>query len=265
MAQINPPRSLTATRGNDLHEDPVVTSASRGSEFFEDHQTTIIAVIVGIVLLAFAIIGWRAWQNNKSAEGQRLLGAILSEYEAGNYQAALDGTPDAPGLLEIADEYGSTATGEQAAFFAADALYQLGDTERALDLFEDYDGDGLMAASAIAGQAAIIEQNGDAARAGGLYERAASEYDSPASTPGYLLDAARAYRAAGDTDSATEVLTRVVDEWEDAPEARSAQIELGMVAAQASATGQATGGVQAAPADTTAAEASAADAAIEDQ
>ena len=255
MAQINPPRTLTTSRPNDLNEDVVVTTASRGSEFFEDHQTAIVGAIIGVVLLAFAVIGWRVWQDNRSAEGQRLLGAILSEYEAGNYQAALDGTADAPGLLEIADDYGSTSTGEQAAFFAADALYQLGETDRALELFEDYDGDGLMAASAIAGQAAIAEQNGDPARAAGLYERAASEYDSPASTPGYLLDAARAYRAAGDTDGAAEVLNRVVDEWEDAPEARAAQVELGMVAAQASATGQATGGVQAAPADTTAAPA----------
>ena len=255
MAQINPPRSLTATRGHENREDVVVTTASRGSEFFEDHQTTIIAVIVGLVVLALAVVGWRAWQAGKSEEGQRLLGAILTEYEQGNYETALDGTDLAPGLLEIADEYGSTATGEQAAFFAADALYQLGRTDEALEMFEDYDGDGLMAASALAGQAAIAEQAGDHERAGGLYARAAAEYASPASAPGYLLDAARAYRAAGDTDAATEALTTVVDAWDTTPEARAAQVELGMVTAQATAVGEATGSVQAAPvaaADTTA-------------
>ena len=123
MAQINPPRTLTQSqsRHHELREDALATGASRGTEFYDDHKTTIIAVIVGVLVLALAIIGWRTWQANKSAEGQRLLCAILTEYEAGNYQVALDGTESAPGLLQIADEYGSTATGEQATFFAADA------------------------------------------------------------------------------------------------------------------------------------------------
>lgn len=255
MAQINPPKPLSTSRPNDLREDNLTTAASRGTEFFEDHRNTVIGVIVGLVLLALAVIGWRTWQDRRSAEGQQLLGAILNEYNAGNYQAALDGTDTAPGLLEIADEYGSTPTGEQATFFAADALYQLGDYDRALEYFEDYDGDGLMAASAIAGRAAIAEQQGDNARAAGLYEDAAEEYDSPASTPGYLLDAARAYAAAGDTEAATAALQRVLDDWAGTPEVRTAQTELGEVQAMATATGQPTGGVNAAPAtaDTTSA------------
>ncbi len=247
MAQTNPPKTLTASRPNDLREDSVATAASRGTEFFDDHRNAIIGVIIGIVVLAVAVIAWRAWQANRSAEGQRLLGAILTEYEAGNWQTALDGTDTAPGLLEIADDYGSTATGEQATFFAADALYQTGDMDRALEMFEDYDGDGLMAASAIGGQAAIAEDRGDAERAARLYEQAAAEYASPASTPGYLLDAARAHRAAGDTDAAQAALTRVLDEWETTPEQRIALVELGQVQAEATATGTPTGDVTAAP------------------
>ena len=256
MAQINPPKPLTASRPHDLREDTVTTAASRGTEFFDDNRNVILGVIAGLVVLALAVIGWRTWQNQRSAEGQRLLGGILTEYEAGNWQAALDGTDTAPGLVEIADEYGSTATGEQATFFAADAFYQLGEFDRALEYFEDYDGDGLMAASAIAGRAAIAEEQGDAARAADLYEDAADEYDSPASTPGYLLDAARAHAAAGDADAASAALQRVVDDWAEAPEARTARVELGQVLAAATATGQATGDVTAAPvvADTTVAD-----------
>jgi len=250
MAQINPPRTLTATRGHESREDTVVTAASRGSEFFEDHRTTLLAVVGGIVVLVLLVLGWKVWQDRRSEEGQQLLGAILSEYEAGNYQAALDGTDTAPGLLEIADDYGSTSTGQQATFFAADALYQLGRFDEALAMFDDYSGDGLMAASALAGQAAIVEQNGDAARAARLYEQAAAEYESPASTPGYLLDAARAQLAAGDAEAAQEVLDRLIDDWADSPEARTAQTELGVAQAQATATGQATGDVRPAPATT---------------
>ena len=160
MAQINPPKPLGASRPRPVDhpdDEAYVPSTSRGADFFEDHRTTIIGVIVGLLVLALAVIAWRSWQDRRSAEGQRLLGAILTEYEAGNFQAALDGTDTAPGLLEISDEYGSTATGEQATFFAADALYQIGEYDRALEYFEDYSGGGILAASALAGQAAIAE------------------------------------------------------------------------------------------------------------
>ena len=255
MAQINPPKSLTPAESSDYADDAALR-ASRGQEFFEDNRNVILGVIGALVLLAVAVVAWRTWQANRSSEGQELLGAILTEYEAGNYQVALDGTDTAPGLLEIAEDYGSTSTGEQATFFAADALYQLGETERAREMFEDYDGSGLVGASALAGQAAIAEQGGDAATAAGLYGRAADAFESPASTPGYLLDAARAHLAAGEAEEAQAALTRVVDDWSDTPEASTAAVELGAARAAATATGQATGDVTAAPvvADTAAAE-----------
>lgn len=247
MAQINPPKPLAASRPDDLREDTVTTATARSSMFFEENRTWILGAIAAIVVLALAVGGWRYWQSQRSEEAQVLLGAILNEYNAGNWETALEGTDTAPGLLEIADEYGSTATGEQATFFAADALFQLGRADEALEMFQEYDGEGLLAASALAGQAAIYEQNGDPERAAELYERAAGTFESPASTPGYLLDAGRAYAAAGDTDEAVEAYRQVIDEWDATPEARTAQAELGMVEARASASGTPTGEVQPAP------------------
>ncbi len=247
MAQINPPKPLATSRPDDLREDNLTTVYARSSMFFDEHRNLMIGVMVGIVALALAVIGWRYWQSQRSEEAQVYLGAILNEYNAGNWEAALDGTDTTPGLLEIADEYGSTATGEQATFFAADALFQLGRTDEALDMFEAYDGEDLLAASALGGQAAIYEQTGDPERAAGLYERAARAYESPASTPGYLLDAGRAYAAAGDTEAAQEAYQKILEDWDTTPEARTAQTELGMVEAMATATGTPTGDVQPAP------------------
>ena len=255
MAQINPPKRLATTREGDLREDNLTDAYVRSSSFFDEHRTVIVAVVVGLVVLALAVIGYRAWRASQSEEAQRLLGAILVEYERGDYQAALDGTDTAPGLLEIAGEYGSTATGEQATFFAADALFQLGRLDEALAMFQDYDGGGLLEASSLAGQAAIYEVQGDPARAAGLYEEAAGVYASPASGPAYLLDAGRAYLAAGDAAAAEGVLQRVLDEYGDTPEAQLAETELGRAEAAASAEGTPTGDVRPAPAtaDTTAA------------
>ena len=254
MAQINPPKtySTTSTR-HELREDGLQTAVVEGEAFFEAHRTAIIAGVVGLLVIVAAVVGWRVVQNNRSEEAQQLLGAILNEYQAGNYQAALDGTAGQPGLLAIADEYGSTPTGEQATLLAADALFQLGKTDEAAAKFEAYSGDGLFEASALAGRAAIAEAKGDNAGAASLYEQAATAYATPASAPGYLLDAARAHTAAGQADEATAALQAILDDYSDAPEAQTAQVEIGMAMAAATAVGTATGGILPAPArDTTA-------------
>ncbi len=257
MAQINPPKPLSSSsHRHSLREDGLTTAVVEGEAFFEQHRTAVIATLVGLAVLIAAIVGWRAYQANQSEKAQQLLGAVLNEYQAGNWQAALDGTEGAPGLLEIANTYGSTPTGQQATFLAADALFQLGKTDEALAMFKEYDGEGLFRASALAGQAAITEAKGDNAAAADLYDQAAAADPTPASAPGYLLSAARAHAAAGHADPAEASLQTILDDYADTPEAQTAQIEIGRTAAAAAAVGRATGTVQAAPArDTTAAPA----------
>lgn len=257
MAQINPPKPLVSQRApaDDVAHDTLHTGFDRTQMFYEENRTPILAALVGLVVLVLAILGYRAWQNNRSAEGQRQLGAAISLYESGNYRQALDGTETVPGLLEIADRYGSTATGEQARFLAANAFFLLGERDEALELFEEYGGDGLLAASALAGQAAVLEAQGEHARAAALYLEAANEFESPASSPRYLLDAGRTFAAAGDAAAAQDALETLTDEYADTPEAQTAAVEMGRVAALASATGTPTGAVQPLPADTAAAAA----------
>ena len=246
MAQINPPKPIS--RRHALREDGLQTAVVEGEVFFEQHRTAVIATLVGLALLVAAVVGYRAYQANRSEDAQQLLGAVINEYQAGNWQAALDGTAEAPGLLSIAEDYGSTPTGQQATFLAADALFQLGRTDEALAMFEAYDGEGLFRASALAGRAAIAETKGEDATAADLYDDAAEADPTPASAPGYLLSAARAHAAAGHADQAQASLQTILDDYADAPEAQTAQIEIGRTAAAAAAVGRATGTVQPAPA-----------------
>ena len=235
MAQINAPKPLSASRPDDLREDGLQTAALEASATFEAYRPQIIAAVVAVVAIVVALVAFRAYRANQQEAAQLALGGILNEYTAGNFEAALDGTDTAPGLLEISEQYGATPTGQQATFFAADALYQLGRTDEAADLFAAYDGEGLLEASALAGRAAILEQAGDPAAAASLYAEAAEAYDSPATAPGYLLDAGRAHAAAGDAAAAERVFEQILADYDDAPEAIAAQTELGRVQAAASA------------------------------
>ena len=252
MAQINPPKPLvTPEQRAEERADSFQTSVARTRSFFDEHRTALIGGVVALAVLIAGVIGFTMWRPAQDAEAEQALGSILNAYETGDLETALDGDDDRLGLLEIADQYGAATA---APFFAGDALFQLGRYDEAARYFAMVDDDGLMGASALAGQAAVQEVQGNHAEAAALYERAAERFPSEATSPGYLLDAGRAYQAAGDLDAAREVYQRAVDEYEDAPEATIAAVELASVDAAANAIGEATGDVEAGPAaDSTAA------------
>jgi tetratricopeptide (TPR) repeat protein len=218
MSMLKPPKAVS--RRHELREDQLATATAKGMTFFEEHRTLIIGVGAALLAVIVGALLWGWWQARQDRAAAEALGGVLTAYEAGNYEQALEGTPEAPGLLQIADDYGSTNTGNLATFFAADALYQLGRYDEALEQFEDYDGDrDILGASALAGQAAIYEGRGDHARAAGLYERAAAAYASAATAPDYLMAAGRNYEAAGDYAEAQAVYERYLEAWDETPNA----------------------------------------------
>lgn len=231
MSMLNAPK--TVSRRQELREDQLATATARSMTFFDEHRTLLISAAVGLLALIIGAIAFNWWQGQKDIEAAEALGAVLTSYELGNLEQALDGTTDRPGLLAIADEYGSTDTGNLATFYAADALYQLGRYDEALRYFEQYDaGSDILGASALAGEAAIHEQQGDNAEAARLYRRAADAYASAATTPDYLMAAGRNYEASGDYAEAQEVYQAYLDAYEGTPNAPLVEALLARAQAQ---------------------------------
>lgn len=238
------PSSSTSTSSTRTHihpskrqekrEDALITFYARAWEFVDTNKQLVYGVLAGLVVLMLLIAGFFYYRSTQQVAAQERLGRIVSFYEAGDYQMALEGTGDRMGLLDIADEYGGTAAGNLAAFYAADAYYQIGDYERALEFFQSYDAEAdILGASAIAAQAAIHENQGAFEEAAARYVEAAEQYESAATAPGYLMSAGRAYEQAGQYDAAVEVYQRVQSAYPDVPAAQ----EAALLEARAQATG----------------------------
>ncbi len=222
-SMLKPPKPVS--RRQELREDKVITAYARTMTMAEENKGLLIAAAAGIVILFLGVVGYMFYQANQSDRADDVLGAILPTYESGSYQEALDGNADAIGLLDIADDYGSTEAGNLAKFYAAAALFELERYEEAAEMYEDYDGgEDLLGASALAGQAAITEINGDHDGAATLYRRAARAYESAATAPAYYLDAARNFEAAGNYDAAREAYEAITEDYEDAPEAANISV-----------------------------------------
>ena len=238
MSMLKAPRSAALERKEELREDQLATATFRARSFYEEHSRPVIIGAIALAALLAGIVGWQWWTARQDVRAAEALGSVLTAYEQGNYQEALEGIEGRPGLLAIADQYGSTDTGNLATFFAADALYQLGRFEDAARYFERYDADAdLLGASALAAQAGLREQRGEWAGAAALYLRAAEAYPAPATAPDYLMAAAGASEAAGDLDAARETLRGLVEneEYEDSAVMARAEVELARLDALAAA------------------------------
>jgi tetratricopeptide (TPR) repeat protein len=193
MSTLNPPKKIS--RREELRQDQVVTVYARAWDFFDKNRMLVYGILAAIVLVALGAVAYGYYQSQRAQEA---LARSIRDYEQENYRLALDGTETAIGLLAVADEYGGTEAGNLARYYAADALFRLGELDEALRSFQAYEkGDDFLGASAYAGEAAVYESQGDFARAGELYERAATVREDQFMGPQYLLNAGRAYAEAG--------------------------------------------------------------------
>lgn len=231
MATLNPPKSIS--KRHELRQDKVVTVYARAWEFFDQNRMTVYLILGGILVIILGLFGYGYMQSQKGLEAQERLGNILNVYDSGELQTALDGTEVHAGLFAIADEYGNTAAGNLAQFYAADALFRLGNFDQALEYFGNFSkDDNLIGASAYAGEAAIYEIKEDFARAGDLYRRAAVVFENELTSPEYLIAAGRNYEAAGSNDEAHDAYSVVKEKYAESQEAREIDIHLARVTAR---------------------------------
>ncbi|GAB5519735.1 MAG: tetratricopeptide repeat protein [Rhodothermales bacterium] len=233
MSTLTPPSKISQKqKKQELREDAIVTTYAKGLSFYDNNKNLIIAAGVVVVLLIAGFFGWSYMQGQKENTAQAALSDAVRAYEAGNFQQALDGVNGAMGLAAVADEYGSTDAGNLAAFYAADANFQLGNYDAALDYYEDFDADAnIVGASAIAGRADILMIQGNHAEAASLYERAASIYASDFTTPTYLVKAGEAHEAAGNYADAVDAYGTVLEDYAD--QAASLNVEVLLARAKA--------------------------------
>lgn len=233
MSALNPPRHVS--RKHELREDRVVTFYARAWEYF-DKNRRVVYIAIGVLAAAVLVaLGYVYYLNRQQERAVELLGSVVQFYEEGRFRDALDGSEGSPGLLEIADSYSRTDAGNLARFYAADALFRLGEYESALEHFRSYDKDeSLIGASAIAGEAAVYENQGDFERAGEYYRRAALFYQNELRSPEYLLAAARAFERAGAYEEAEEAYGLITERFPESNIAQGIDFHLARLSAKRS-------------------------------
>lgn len=222
-----------SSRRKELRENKIVELYARALLLWDEHRSAVLGALGVLVAVILAIPGYMYYQQQQQERANELLGKILPVYEQGNYQQALDGTGDAAGLKEIADDYGGTSAGNLATYYTAHAYYQTEQYDQALTYFGEFDKTSdFLGASAYAAQAAIYETRGEFAQAAETYQTAASHFESDLTTPRYLLRAGRASEKAGNYEAAADAYRQITTDYPDAQQVEDAEIFLARVEAK---------------------------------
>lgn len=191
--------------------------------WFEEHQKLIIGAVAAALGIAVLIYLYQKFvrepaQANAAAqmwEAQQL-------FEQDSFQLALTGRPGSgDGFLAIVEDYGSTASGNLANYYAGISYLHLGQYDAAISFLEDFDADGELLPVTKAGALGdAFAQKGDLDKAESFYKEALDEADENVMlAPYYLKKLGMYYEHKGDKAAANALYMRIQQEFPDSEEA----------------------------------------------
>ncbi|HYM80762.1 MAG TPA: tetratricopeptide repeat protein [Candidatus Limnocylindria bacterium] len=210
-------------------EQPGAELLEPATRFFSRYGRIVlgaVAVLIAAAAVTFFTLRARAAADEQAAG--RLAEANIF-YWQGDYPRALQLSK------QIYEQYGSTASGNDAHRLAGDAAFWSGDFKNAIAEYRRYlerTSRGLLADAARRSLAYALESDRQFDEAARAYEALVGKFDRTSSGE-FLMASARAYRDGKKPDQAIERLQRLVDEFGDTPYGGPAVIELSELKAAA--------------------------------
>jgi tetratricopeptide (TPR) repeat protein len=196
----------------EIKEDKLVTTYFEATTWYETNKKIVNGVLAGVVILAIVIVAYMNNVTSNNVKANTELGKVLPYYDQGKFDLAINGNlqENIRGLQSIADDYGSTKSGELAKFYLANAYFAQNDHDKALKYFLDVSiSDELIAASALSGAASCYEAKGDFEKAASMFEKAAFKSAKDVNAAENMFNAARNYLTIGKKEKAAELFKKV--------------------------------------------------------
>lgn len=212
--------------GIEILEDPELLAGQleKAEDFFEQYRAPILGVLGAIVLLVAGFFGYRYYQGTQDEEAQTELFPSVFQFEADSTRKALNGDGANPGLVNIADSYGGTKSGNLAHFYAGVSLLKQGKFDNAIEQLRNFKSSDLLIqarAYALIGDAYMEKKSfGEAVE---FYQKAADYKSNKYFTPVYLMKLAVAHENAKENDKAVTAYNQILEKYPEASEAANAR------------------------------------------
>ena len=209
------------------------TTENKGIEsliqFFEKHKKNAITAGIAMIILAGAIYYYNdVYAPEKEMEAADSFFMAERYFGLDSMDKALIGDGVHLGMIDIADEFGSTKIGNQASYYAGRILLDQGKFEEALDYLNAASmDDEIMAAQVITLRGDCYSEMEDYETAGKTYMNAASKRDNELTAPYALMKAGAAFEEAGSYDAAADAYGEIEESY---PNSRQAELVKALVA-----------------------------------
>ncbi len=196
--------------------------------FIEDNSRNLLYAGIALILVAGGIWYYTSVMvPQKEADANDELFRAEAMWAGDSLDVALNGTDQFLGLVDIADEYGSTKAGNRASYFAAAAFMKKGEYEEALNYLNNVSfDDEIIAPLAVCLKGDCNVELENLEEAASLYMKAAKMRDNKFTAPYSYAKAARVYAKLGDWQSALDAWTVVSEDYNDTQFARGVDKEI---------------------------------------
>ncbi|MBL7951536.1 MAG: tetratricopeptide repeat protein [Flavobacteriales bacterium] len=219
--KVNPHEAPT-TESKDVDLGDVYT---RTELFIEDNRKAITIGVVGILVVVGGLLGYKKFiAEPKAQEAAEMVWKAEYYFEIDSLDKALNGDDQWPGFVTIADEYGSTPSGNLANYYLGSIYMQKGDFQAALDAYKKADlDDDVLRVMAVGNQGDALVELGRADEAVKMFEKAAGMTNNELTTPMYLMKAGILHRQAANWSAAAKAFKRVATEFPSSADANTAR------------------------------------------
>ncbi len=216
------PHEAPRTESKDVDLGDVYT---RTELFIEDNKKAITIGVVGILVVVGGLLGYKKFiAEPKAQEAAEMVWKAEYYFEIDSLDKALNGDDQWPGFVTIADEYGSTPSGNLAHYYLGAIYMQKGEFEAALDHYKKADlDDDVLRVMAVGNQGDALVELGRTDEAVKLFEKAAGMENNELTTPMYLMKAGILHRQAANWSAAAKAFKRVATEFPTNAEANTAR------------------------------------------
>jgi len=192
-------------------QEVVEQRVSATEKFYTENKKLILWGIVSIFAICLAVLAYGKYVYQPAcAEAMEQMYPAENNFQAGEYELALNGDGNLLGFAQVLDEYGKKA-GKAVYMYAGICEYNLGNYEEALSYLKKYNGrEPILAARAQACQGDCYVALQDYDSAVKAFESAADGNDSVFAA-GYLLKAGFVYEKLGDKASALACYRKIKD------------------------------------------------------
>lgn len=208
--------------------------ASKTEAWLEKNQKFIIGIIaaVAVVVLGYILVN-KFYLEPKQMEATNEIYQASSYYEQALtattakdslFNMALNGNAGKYGLIDIAEKYSGTPTGNVATYQAGMAYLNTKKYQEAIKYLDNFSGsDMMMAPLAKGGIGDAFAQLNQPEEALKYYKEAIALSDNEVTTPRFLMKAGVIALQLGKASEAYGFFNRIVEEFENAPEAAKAK------------------------------------------